>query len=70
VEGVTPQIINAGVGALLNTFVGAFRVVWIAGGAFCILAAVVALFLFDPKDEFNMKVDAPVVVKEDDASDV
>ncbi|KAK0730238.1 major facilitator superfamily domain-containing protein [Lasiosphaeris hirsuta] len=65
IPGVTPQIIGGGANALLGTFLTSFRHVWIAGACFVALAAVVATFLFDPKKEFNMHIDAPME-KEDD----
>lgn len=40
VPGVTPEIIGAGVGALLDTFSTGFRNVWLSGLAFCVLAAI------------------------------
>ncbi|KAK3330756.1 major facilitator superfamily domain-containing protein [Apodospora peruviana] len=65
IPGVTPEIIGAGANALLDTFVVAFRHVWIAGAAFVGLAAAVSVFLFDPTKEFNMHIDAPVEKEED-----
>ncbi|KAM5349039.1 hypothetical protein ACJ41O_008862 [Fusarium nematophilum] len=60
IPGVTPDIIQAGTIASLNTYVLGFRSVWIAGGCFVAVAAVAAAFLFDPEKEFNMHIDAPV----------
>jgi MFS family permease len=40
VPGVTPQIIGAGVDALLNTYSNGFRYVWVAAGAFTAVAAI------------------------------
>lgn len=60
VPGVTPAIIGAGAEALLDTFVTAFSHVWIAAACFVGLAAVVAVFLFDPRNEFNNRIDATV----------
>lgn len=65
VPGVNPDIIQAGLGAFLDTHVLGFRNVWIAGSGFVAVAAVVAVFLYDPKKEFNMIVDAPVEKEED-----
>ncbi|KAK3934549.1 siderophore iron transporter [Diplogelasinospora grovesii] len=65
VPGVTPQIIGDGANVLLNTYAVAFRHVWIAGGCFVALAAVVSVFLFDPKKEFNYHIDAPIEKEED-----
>jgi len=66
VPGVTPKIIEEGANALLDTFVLAFRHVWIAAACFVGLAAVVSLFLFDPTKEFNMHIDAPMEKVDDD----
>ncbi|KAH8666567.1 major facilitator superfamily domain-containing protein [Xylariales sp. PMI_506] len=63
IDGITPQIIEAGSDALLDTYVAAFRVVWIAAGCFVAVAAIVAAFLFDPREEFNMHIDATVETK-------
>ncbi|EQL02614.1 hypothetical protein OCS_01677 [Ophiocordyceps sinensis CO18] len=60
VPGISPDVIQAASGALLDTYVLAFRHVWIAAACFVAVAAVAAAFLFDPKAEFNMTVDAPV----------
>ncbi|KAK9417630.1 putative Major facilitator superfamily domain-containing protein [Seiridium unicorne] len=60
IPGVTPQIISAGAQAILDTYVQAFRHVWIAAACFVALAAIVASFLFDPQQEFNMHVDEPI----------
>lgn len=40
VPGVTPAIIGAGAGALLDTYAKAFRNVWVTALVFCVLAAV------------------------------
>lgn len=60
IPGVTPEIIEAGTNALLDTFLKGFRHVWTAAACFVAVAAVVSMFLFDPSSEFNMHVDAPV----------
>ncbi|KAK3488570.1 hypothetical protein B0T13DRAFT_520476 [Neurospora crassa] len=65
ISGVTANIIEAGAIALQDTFVVAFRHVWIAGACFVALAAAVSLLLFDPKKEFNMHIDASVEKEED-----
>lgn len=69
IPGVTAEVIHSGTIALLDTYVEAFRRVWIAAACFVALAAIVAVCLFDPKKEFNMKVDAPIEKKEDMYSD-
>ncbi|ETS83366.1 hypothetical protein PFICI_05242 [Pestalotiopsis fici W106-1] len=58
--GATPEIISTGADALFATYLTAFRHVWIAAACFVAVAAVVATFLFDPKQEFNMRIDAPI----------
>ncbi|KAH7634619.1 major facilitator superfamily domain-containing protein [Sordaria sp. MPI-SDFR-AT-0083] len=65
IPGVTADIIQVGVIALQDTYVMAFRHVWIAGACFVALAALVSLLLLDPKKEFNMHIDAPVEKEED-----
>jgi len=40
VPGVSPSIIQAGAGALLQTYSVAFRWVWTAAGAFTVVAAI------------------------------
>ncbi|KAK3392896.1 major facilitator superfamily domain-containing protein [Podospora didyma] len=65
IPGVTPAISSQGANALLETFVVAFRHVWIAGGCFVAIAAIAAAFLFDPRKEFNMHIDHPVEKEED-----
>lgn len=47
VPGITLEIVNSGVAALLDTYVVAFRHVWIAAGCFLVLAAVGKLALSD-----------------------
>ena len=132
VPGITPQIIQASVGALLKSFSVGFRYVWVSAGCFTVVAAigkflpsfffllplpvaltiplfpcaavqgrgiergawfgfpptarrrdcltrhyerilwltnrfssVAAIFLIDPKKEFNMHIDAPAEKEED-----
>ncbi|KAK3328580.1 major facilitator superfamily domain-containing protein [Cercophora scortea] len=60
IPGVTPQIVGAGVDALKNTFMSAFKNVWIAASAFVAAAAILAVFLQDHQEEFNMHIDNPV----------
>ncbi|KAF4634266.1 hypothetical protein G7Y89_g3844 [Cudoniella acicularis] len=65
VPGVTPDIIGAGVNALLDTYTQGFRNVWASAAAFIALAAIASVFLFDPSKEFNNHIDAPVEKEED-----
>ncbi|EHK97725.1 putative Uncharacterized MFS-type transporter/MT1926 [Glarea lozoyensis 74030] len=60
VPGVSPTIIGAGAG---------FRNVWVSAIGFIVLAAIAACFLFDPSEEFNNLIDAPVEKKEEIYSD-
>ncbi|KAH6885316.1 major facilitator superfamily domain-containing protein [Thelonectria olida] len=58
--GVTPEIVEAGLDALVGTFVKGFQHVWITAAAFVSLAVIATIFLTDPSDEFNNRIDAPV----------
>lgn len=69
VPGVTPEIIGAGATALVDTFINGFSHVWIAASCFVGLAAIAAVFLFDPRKEFNNRIDA-AMDKEDTASEL
>ncbi|KAB5549530.1 major facilitator superfamily domain-containing protein [Coniochaeta sp. 2T2.1] len=62
VPGVTPEILGAGGLAVRETFVIAFRNVWIAAAAFIVVALVASLFLRDHKDDFSCHIDAPIQV--------
>ncbi|KAI0128994.1 major facilitator superfamily domain-containing protein [Xylariales sp. AK1849] len=64
VPGVTPDIIQAGAGALLGTYASGFHNVWVSAVAFVSLAAIVSLFMFDPSKEFNHHIDAPIEKEE------
>ncbi|KAK3350586.1 major facilitator superfamily domain-containing protein [Neurospora tetraspora] len=70
IEGVTPQIIGAGVEALKETFATGFRRVWIAASCFVALAAILACFLKEEGKEFNMRIDNPIEKEEELYSDV
>lgn len=65
IPGVTPEVITVGMNAYLDTFVKGFQHVWIAAACFVAVAAVLSVFLFDPSQEFNMHIDAPVENKFD-----
>ncbi|KAK3694144.1 major facilitator superfamily domain-containing protein [Podospora appendiculata] len=65
IPGVTPQMIGDGASTVANTFVVAFRNVWIAAACFVALGGIASAFLFDPQKEFNMHIDAPVEKEED-----
>ena len=65
IPGASPSIIAAGTDAMLHTYTLGFRYIWISGGAFAVVAAIVACFLFDPTKEFNSHIDAPMESKTD-----
>ncbi|KAF4626340.1 hypothetical protein G7Y89_g11820 [Cudoniella acicularis] len=65
IPGITPEIISAGVDALLDAYTTGFRNVWVSAIGFIVLAAIASLFLFDPSKEFNNHIDAPVEKEED-----
>jgi hypothetical protein len=51
IPGITPEIIQKGTFALLDTFVSAFRNVWITASAFVALAAIGMSFLSLPSEK-------------------
>ncbi|KAF6813564.1 PEP5 protein [Colletotrichum sojae] len=65
VEGVDLDIIQAGAGALLETYSLGFRFVWVAAGSITVAAAIGAFFLVELEDEFNMHIDAPAENEDD-----
>ena len=60
VKGVTPDIINAGSGALTQGFADSIRVVYIIAAPFGVLALVTCWFLGDLRKVMTFRVDAPV----------
>ncbi|KAI3572788.1 major facilitator superfamily domain-containing protein [Fusarium oxysporum f. sp. albedinis] len=60
IPGVTPQVISAGVVGLRSAYHIAFRGTWSAAAAVSAVGLILALFVRDPRDSFNMHVDAPV----------
>ncbi|TDZ15967.1 Trichothecene efflux pump TRI12 [Colletotrichum orbiculare MAFF 240422] len=64
IPNITPEIIAKGANARLETYVVSFRHVWIAAACFVAVAAIAAAFLFDPKKEFNNRIDAPLEKEE------
>ncbi|KAJ9156078.1 Siderophore iron transporter [Pleurostoma richardsiae] len=60
IPGLTGEVIKLGTEALLQTYVVAFRHVWITAACFVTLAAIGTVFLSDPREEFNMHIDAPM----------
>ena len=59
IPGVTVEAAVAGANAVLQSFVIAFRYVWVTGACFSFIAMIAAWFLIDPKQEFNAHIDAP-----------
>lgn len=60
VPGVTPNIINAGVGALKHAYADGLRVVYTIAAPFGAVACIACFFLGDLKSVMNYSVDAPV----------
>ncbi|EWZ52448.1 hypothetical protein FOZG_02217 [Fusarium oxysporum Fo47] len=60
IRGVTPQVISAGVAGLRSAYHIAFRGTWSTAAAVSAVGLILALFVRDPRDSFNMHVDAPV----------
>ncbi|KAK4034555.1 putative siderophore iron transporter protein [Parachaetomium inaequale] len=65
IRGVTPEIIDSGVTALLDTYVVSFRHVWITAGCFVVVAAIASVFLMEEENEFNMRIDNPIEKREE-----
>ncbi|KAH6653114.1 major facilitator superfamily domain-containing protein [Truncatella angustata] len=63
-QGVTPEIVEAGTSALRATYRSGFHNVWATAAGFVSFAAVVSMFMFDPSSEFNYHIDAPVEAEE------
>ncbi|KAK5047456.1 hypothetical protein LTR84_006552 [Exophiala bonariae] len=64
IPGVTIEAAGAGANAVLQSFVIAFRYVWITGACFSFVAMIAAWLLIDPKEEFNTQIDAPAESEE------
>ncbi|KAK9435055.1 siderophore iron transporter [Metarhizium brunneum] len=60
IQGVTPQIIAAGIQALKQAFADSIRVVFIIAAPFGALACLLCWFLDDQSKEMNYRVDAPI----------
>ncbi|KAH8703170.1 major facilitator superfamily domain-containing protein [Talaromyces proteolyticus] len=60
VPGITSAIKSAAEIAQLQTYVIAYRYVWVAAGAFSASALVATFFIVERKTDFNAHVDAPV----------
>lgn len=64
IPGITGPIIQAGGNAVLQSFVPAFRYVWVTAGCFAFVATIAAWFIVDPTNEFNANIDAPAESEE------
>ena len=60
IPGITPAIIEAGVGGLKQGLADSFRVVYIIAAPFGALACIMCWFLGDLRETMNYSVDAPV----------
>ncbi|VUC26373.1 unnamed protein product [Clonostachys rosea] len=60
IPGITPDIISAGVVGLRSAYRIAFRGTWSTAAAVSAVGLILALFVKDPRNSFNMHVDAPV----------
>ncbi|RSL83331.1 hypothetical protein CEP51_004575 [Fusarium floridanum] len=60
IEGVTPQIIQAGVHGLQQAYITSLRPLHGFGLALSAIAVIASFFIIDPKRDFNMNVDAPL----------
>ncbi|KAJ4195440.1 hypothetical protein NW767_009762 [Fusarium falciforme] len=60
IEGVTPQIIQAGAHGLQQAYITSLRPLHGFGLALSAIAVIASFFIIDPKHDFNMNVDAPL----------
>ncbi|QDS73349.1 hypothetical protein FKW77_006804 [Venturia effusa] len=60
IPGVTPMIIQAGLGGMKQAFADSIRVVYIIAAPFGLLACIGCLFLGDLRTTMSYRVDAPV----------
>ncbi|KAH6949391.1 hypothetical protein BKA56DRAFT_638842 [Ilyonectria sp. MPI-CAGE-AT-0026] len=60
IEGVTPQIIQAGVHGLRQAYITSLRPLHGFGLALSVIAVIASVFIIDPKRDFTMAVDAPL----------
>ncbi|KAK0112587.1 hypothetical protein ONS95_014331 [Cadophora gregata] len=63
VPGATPQILGAGGSAVTDAYLQSFQRAWIAAAAFSAAGLIMAVFLRNPKEDFNAHIDAPVEVR-------
>ncbi|KAF5987292.1 hypothetical protein FCOIX_995 [Fusarium coicis] len=60
INGISPEIIHAGVDGLLEAYRVSFRGVWLTTASLCLVASIAAFFLHDPTDKFTSQIDAPI----------
>ncbi|KAH6950332.1 major facilitator superfamily domain-containing protein [Ilyonectria sp. MPI-CAGE-AT-0026] len=60
IEGITPEIIQAGVHGLRQAYITSLRPLHGFGLALSIIAVIASFFINDPKRDFTMEVDAPL----------
>ncbi|CAG2009568.1 unnamed protein product [Fusarium graminearum] len=62
IDGISPEIIEAGHEGLLEAYRVGFRGVWVTTASISFVAIIVASFLRNPTDNFTAEVDAPIVI--------
>lgn len=60
IEGINPQIIQAGATAIKQAYADSMRIVFVIAAPFGVLAALSCWFIADLRTTMNYKVDAPV----------
>ncbi|KAF9776784.1 hypothetical protein IL306_004980 [Fusarium sp. DS 682] len=60
IHGISTDIIEAGVGGLLEAYRVSFRGVWLTTASLCLVASIAGFFLRDPTDKFTSQIDAPI----------
>ncbi|CAF3619711.1 unnamed protein product [Fusarium graminearum] len=62
IDGISPEIIEAGHEGLLEAYRVGFRGVWVTTASISFVAIIAASFLRNPTDNFTAEVDAPIVI--------
>ncbi|KAF5684876.1 hypothetical protein FCIRC_3720 [Fusarium circinatum] len=60
INGISPEIISAGVDGLLEAYRVSFRGVWLTTASLCLVASIAGFFLRDPTEKFTSQIDAPI----------
>ncbi|KAF4440969.1 hypothetical protein FACUT_2998 [Fusarium acutatum] len=60
INGISPEIIRAGVDGLLEAYHVSFRGVWLTTASLCLVASIASFFLRDPTEKFTSQIDAPI----------